>query len=183
MAINPESRKQKAESRNSNPAYRLLPTARYSRGFALLIAIIFMTVMLTLGLSLGSLGYKQTLLSSSAVESQYAFYAADAGLECALYADQQKDSFNYALHTPDLITCDGTVATFIASPTYDATKLLVKERLSLDGGSHCADVTIYKYANLSARFFSQGYNVPCAVVASPGDTRFVSRGLKAQYGI
>lgn len=59
------------------------------RGFTLLIAVIFMAVVLAIGLALGSLGYKQSVLASSALESQYAFYAADAGLECALRADEQ----------------------------------------------------------------------------------------------
>ncbi len=60
-----------------------------NRGFTLLIAVIFMSVMLSLGLALGSLAYKQEILASSAIQSQYAFYAADSALECALYADQQ----------------------------------------------------------------------------------------------
>ena len=50
------------------------------RGFALLIAIIFMSVMLSFGLALGSLAYKQQVLASSAIQSQYAFYAADSAL-------------------------------------------------------------------------------------------------------
>lgn len=163
--MNPVSGKQKAEA-----------------GFALLITIIFMTVMLSLGLSLGAIGYKQTLLASSAIESQYAFYAADAALECTLYADQQQDLFNHEAHSPGHITCDNP-----ASPStridysYNANMLMVKERLSLDAGTRCADVTIFKYQDLHAKFFSQGYNVPCAVVAAPGNTRFVSRGMKSSY--
>lgn len=67
-----------------------------SRGFTLLIAVIFMAVVLSLGLALGSLGYKQAVLAGAALESQYAFYAADAGLECALRADEQDNAFSYA---------------------------------------------------------------------------------------
>lgn len=54
------------------------------KGFALIIAIIFLTVVLTLSVTLSSLGYKQQILSMNAMRSQYAFYAADALLECAL---------------------------------------------------------------------------------------------------
>jgi hypothetical protein len=57
-----------------------------------------MSVVLSIALALGSLGYKQEILASSALQSQSAFYAADAGLECALYADEQESDFAYALY-------------------------------------------------------------------------------------
>ena len=84
--------------------------ATVSRGFALLVAIIFMSVMLTFGLALGALGYKQKVLASSSLGSQYAFYVADAALECILQADQQQNLFAY---TADMsapaptMSCDG----------------------------------------------------------------------------
>src|SRR3989344_5216944 len=83
-----------------------------SRGFALLIAVIFVSVVLALGLSLGSLGYKQQILASGGIQSQYAFYAADAALECAL-RDAQKtpngDPFSFAHNGNSTLkaTCGG----------------------------------------------------------------------------
>ena len=160
------------------------------RGFALLISIIFMSVMLSFGLALGALGYKQEVLASSAIESQYAFYAADAGLECALYADQQQNLFDYRSHSssvhPALITsvaCNDSPAYAVElNYSYD-TVMVVKQRFSLDGGKRCADVTIYKPApgTGTTHIFSQGYDVSCATVASPNGARFVARGLKAHY--
>ncbi|MDP2651890.1 MAG: hypothetical protein Q8O94_02020 [bacterium] len=183
--INSVSSKQKAESRNSNSAYCLLPTAYYSRGFALLISIIFMSVMLALGLALSSLGYKQAILASTAIESQYAFYVADAGMECALAADQQQNLFTYPLSEPSsapAMTCDGSAPFSTPTFSYLPTQWIITTRLSLDAGKHCADVTVYKPASLGmSYFFSQGYNVPCATVANPGGARFVSRGLKTKY--
>ena len=165
-----------------------LPAGR--QGFALLVAVIFMSVVLTLGLALGSLGYKQQILASGAIASQYAFYAADAGMECALYADQQLDYFNYASHStnnpPNVITCD-TVAATQLSYSYDASRLYVSERLSLDAGKHCADVTVYKFSSPQAPsgavtyIFSQGYDVSCNTVATPAGARFVARGVNIHY--
>lgn len=162
-----------------------------NRGFALLIAIIFMSVMLSFGLALGSLGYKQQVLASGAIESQYAFYAADAALECALYADQQQNLFTYPASQPPsapVMTCDGVSATFpTAFPTgivsYTASQWVIKETLSLDAGKRCADVTIYKPAPGTGvtYLFSQGYDVSCATIAAPGGARFVSRGINARY--
>ncbi|MFA6415005.1 MAG: hypothetical protein WC217_04075 [Candidatus Paceibacterota bacterium] len=158
------------------------------RGFALLIAVIFMSVMLTFGLALGSLAYKQQVLASSAVESQYAFYVADAALECALYADQQQNLFVFPTdgdpHAVPPMTCGGSAPISTAELLYvPGTRWVVTERFSLDSGRRCADVTIYKPA-LGAGItylFSQGYDVSCATVASPAGARFVSRGIKAHY--
>lgn len=157
-------------------------------GFTLLIAAIFMSVMLTFGLALGSLGYKQQVLASLAIESQYAFYAANGALECALYADRQRGLFTYPSPAPPspapTITCDTVPATFpVADGTvsYDANKWVIEERFSLDSGAHCADVVLYKYADGTTWIFSQGYDVPCATVASPGGARFVSRGISTHY--
>lgn len=54
------------------------------KGIALLVAVIFTAVMLAIGTELSSLGYKQIILSSTAIASQHAFYAADTALECVL---------------------------------------------------------------------------------------------------
>ena len=155
------------------------------QGFALLVAVIFMSVMLTFGVTLGSLAYKQQVLASTAVESQYAFYAADAALECALYADQQQNLFAYPPNSPSsapAMTCDGS-APMSATFTYTASRLVVFNRVSLDSGTRCADVTVYKppVSSGTTYLFSQGYNVSCATVANPVGARFVSRGLNAHY--
>ncbi len=164
------------------------------RGFALLIAVIFMSVMLTFGLALGSLAYKQEILASSALESQYAFYAADAGMECVLYADQnnggQPSLFTYPATNPGTapaLSCDGVQA-ISSSEVWSLSRWVVSERLSLDSSTthpRCADVTVYKpnpsVAGSVTYLFSQGYNLPCSTVASPGAARLVSRGIEVHY--
>lgn len=169
-------------------------TTRTNRGFALLIAVIFMSVMLTLGLGLSSLGYKQEVLASSVIESQYAFYVADAVLECALYFDQKEDTFSYnkaSTTPPALIECSGVEATrspgsYTADPTASPPYYVDTQRFSLDSGKHCADITVYKYKDPDANnrvtyIFSEGYNAPCSTVESPVGARFVSRGIDISY--
>ncbi len=156
-----------------------------SRGFVLLVAIIFMSVMLSFALTLGSLSYKQHVLTGAAIDSQYAFYASDSGLECALYADQKLNSFEYATHNsstpPPLIVCGGATAVRQGTLFKDGTVLIDVQRISLDAGKRCADMTVYKYALGPSSIFSQGYSVPCTTVATPGNARLVSRGVKASY--
>jgi len=145
-----------------------------------------MSVMLSFGLALASLGYKQAVLASSALESQYAFYVADAALECVLNADQQQALFMYTSNmsaTAPLMTCDGLAPISATVLSHTLSEWVITSRLSLDTGRHCADVTVYKPApgTGTTYLYSQGYNVPCSVVASPNGTRFASRGLKASY--
>lgn len=157
-----------------------------SRGFALLVSIIFMSVMLTFGLALGSLGYKQKVLASSSLGSQYAFYVADAALECVLQADQQQNLFAY---TSDMsapaptMTCDGMDAISSSVSSHTLSNWIIAGRFSMDDGRHCADVMVLKPAVRTdpTRLFAQGYDVSCDVVNAPGGTRFASRGINAHY--
>lgn len=54
-------------------------------GFALLMTIIVVGAVLSIGLSVLDLTLKQVRLSTNAKESEIAFHAANAGLECAQY--------------------------------------------------------------------------------------------------
>lgn len=54
-------------------------------GFALLITLIVVGVVLSVGLTILDLSVKQVRLSANAKESEVAFHAANAGMECARY--------------------------------------------------------------------------------------------------
>jgi len=143
-------------------------------GFALLIAVIFMSVMLAIGISLGSLGYKQQVLASGAIASQHAFYAADTGLEYTLYEDQRQDLFN---------AVSGR-SSFASSTMSMSGQLYVvwNGQIDIDNGASCADITVYKPKNVGTTYlFSQGYDVSCSTVANPAGARFVSRGISIHY--
>lgn len=68
-----------------------------SRGFVLLLASLLAGVFVILGASIFNISLKELVLSSGGRSSQYAFYAADSGIECALYWD-----FNGAFATSSL---------------------------------------------------------------------------------
>ncbi|HRY31044.1 MAG TPA: hypothetical protein P5328_01495 [Candidatus Paceibacterota bacterium] len=57
------------------------------RGFTLLFAVLVSILILSVGISIINLSTKQIILSGSGRESQYAFYAANTGIECAYYFD------------------------------------------------------------------------------------------------
>ncbi len=56
-------------------------------GFTLLFSILVATMVVAIGATIISIAIRQTILSGTSRESQYAFYAANTVLECAYYWD------------------------------------------------------------------------------------------------
>jgi hypothetical protein len=63
-----------------------------NRGFTLFIAVVITGTLLLIATGIATLAYKQGLISSYGKESQIAFYAADSGIDCALYWDVKNPS-------------------------------------------------------------------------------------------
>ncbi len=77
-------------------------------GFTLTFAILVSTLLLSLALSMASLTLKGLALSSIGKESRSAFYAADGGIECALYWDVHGRYINPSQYvTPAISVSDG----------------------------------------------------------------------------
>ncbi|MEY2641077.1 MAG: hypothetical protein RL150_470 [Candidatus Parcubacteria bacterium] len=74
-------------------------------GFTLLFAVLVSVLVLAVGASVINIALKQVILSGAGRESQYAFYAANTGVECALYWDlngsQVVDGDLYYVFPPD----------------------------------------------------------------------------------
>ncbi len=61
------------------------------KGFTLLFAVLVSTLVLSVGASIISIALRQLILSSTGRDSQYAFYAANTGIECAYYWDIKRE--------------------------------------------------------------------------------------------
>lgn len=72
------------------------------RGFTLLMSVLISSILLALGYEIYNLAIKEVALSSSGRESQFAFFAADTGIECALWADSKLDAFATSSDVEDL---------------------------------------------------------------------------------
>lgn len=57
------------------------------KGFTLLFAVLVSTLVVSIGATVVSIAVRQTILSGTSRESQYAFYAANTVLECVFYWD------------------------------------------------------------------------------------------------
>jgi hypothetical protein len=160
-----------------------------NQGVALLIAVIFTSVVLAFALLVGNLAYKQALIANTATGAQNAFYAADAGLECALLADQVTDSEWSTTDQTITVTCATGSKTVTAVVTadnginyYDAN--IQRLDIVLGANTYCADIRIMKRQTrisdgLNAYVFSTGYDVPCAKLNA--SAYYTSRGLEAMY--
>lgn len=150
------------------------------RGFTLLIAVVLTSVLLSVGLALLDIALKQVTLSSTARQSQYAFYAADSAMECALYWDQQQNAFGFA-NPLSSIRC---AATDIAlSSSVSGNTRTTTFSIPCPGGAS-AIVTVYKTqggatcnaGTAQSCLYANGYNV-----CSASDPRRIERGLKVFY--
>jgi len=55
------------------------------RGIALFMALVVVSVLLLLTFSVSNITFRELVISSTVQESQIAFYAAESGIECALW--------------------------------------------------------------------------------------------------
>jgi hypothetical protein len=165
--------------------------AERSRGFTLLLAALVASIVLALGSSIYTIARKQVTLSSLGRDSQFAFYAADTIVECALYYDIRFSLFATSSESGPMqdVTCDGvTVTPTLESVTEDTAVSRVTMTiftLDEDGApmptnSRCADVTIYK--NNVAPFtvlHADGYSTSCETISS--SARALQRSIEIQY--
>ncbi len=150
------------------------------RGFTLLIAVVLTSVLLSVGLALLDISYKQIMLSSTARQSQYAFYAADSAIECALFWDQKRNAFQYGA-SPTPIRCANTQIT-VTSTTTSGYKESGFYTPCINNTQ--AKVTVYKYQaggsdtcnGGTTCIYADGFN-SCNV----SDARRIERGLKVFY--
>lgn len=77
-------------------------------GFVLLFSVLVSGIVLAVGLGIISITLKELLLSNTGKDSQYAFYAADSGLECALYWDLKHEKSPFGASDGSIFGDSGT---------------------------------------------------------------------------
>lgn len=149
------------------------------KGFTLFLAMVVTGTLLLIATGMVSLAVKQSFISVSGRESQLAFYAADSGLECAIYWDIRNPSGASAFNidTGTEIECNrdannpGNRWTVGGSSVSKFTIYFAPE-------PSCAEVIVTKSVNgevTSTTIESRGYNT-CGSFA-----RKVERAVRATY--
>ncbi|MBI1974664.1 MAG: pilus assembly PilX N-terminal domain-containing protein [Candidatus Zambryskibacteria bacterium] len=142
-----------------------------TKGFTLLIAIVVMGTVLLVAAGVTNLAVKQSLISSTGRDSQYAFYAADTGLECALYWDVHNPTgvSAFSTSTGSVINCNNQSMTVGGTVVSTFT-------LNLNPDPFCTAVTVTKRDDGSTAIESRGYNS-----CDTSNPRRVERAVRATY--
>ncbi len=170
-----------------------LKISNYSKGMTLFIAVTVMSILLIISYAVINIAIKGSQFATSGRDSQFAFYGAEAGLECAIYWDSESNSFSTS--TPGSpISCGGSsLATDVAiTGTTTLTRIggggdanqtstfgFVMNVSGSNPVDHCAVVTVRKYysgPDLITYIKSRGYNT-CDV----SNPRRVERGIEVTY--
>jgi len=174
-----------------NTKYRIRDT---HSGFVLSFAVLISGVLLSIGLGIFTITLKELILSSTGRESQFAFYAADSGGECALYWDIRHAGFGVSVFATSSdstlvpngsnVMCNSEDITVVATgwdpnvgwTTTDVTGTSATTQFDMAfGNGACATVKVIK-DNGATRIDSRGYNT-CDL----SSTRRVERGLRIRY--
>lgn len=146
---------------------------RTQRGAALLIAVLMTSVILSVGLGVYQRTYKELYFASFWKQTQIAFAAADAGIECALY---------WSLHPAANYTCFGNTSASwpgVNLPVPPATSA-VTSFSPIQVFSGCVIIEITKYnppvLGVTTTIKSYGYN-DC----NASNPRRVERALSIDY--
>ncbi len=177
------------------------------KGFTLLFAVLVSTLVVSIGATVVSIAVRQTILSGTSRESQYAFYAANTVLECVFYWDVagtasltekvfpgQGDTL---LADMSNVTCSGgnvvTRTGFVGAGTFGAdggwtdnsgysytVKMEIRDVTGTYDHTYCAEATISKVTG--------GDGVVTTTIEAKGyntcdlnNPRAVERGLRQTY--
>lgn len=133
-------------------------SSRQHNGFVILFTILISTIILMIGLGIFSIATRETVLSGTAREAQYAFYAADAGIECALFAQAS----GVLIPGGGAFACGDTQVQVTGSGSYPGLPFIFKVLVDANQKT-CAQVTVFDTTTESGanarRVISQGYNI------------------------
>ena len=135
---------------------------KLKHGFTLLLSILVVSVILSVGLGIFDIMTKELKLSMMGRESQVAFYAADAGIECFFYweikhPNSNKSAFEPGTGVTNTINCAGNDIQISGSSPYAF-------NLPLSNNS-CAKIKVIK-SGLRTIVESRGYNTACDSTSS-----------------
>lgn len=147
-----------------------------NKGFVMLFAVMISSMILAIALGVAGVALKEINFSTQAKNTNEAFFAADAGIECALFND--KSTLNkFPLGGPaTIITCSNTsVIPIFSANIYNFTISGLG-----NSGESCAKVTVDKTLSPAVTVVSKGYDVGGVSCFSSNPNR-VERELKVTF--
>jgi Tfp pilus assembly protein PilX len=151
------------------------------RGITLLISLIITGTLLLVATAIANIALKQATIAASGRDSQYAFYAADSGAECALYWDVKNPTgiSAFATSTVTTINCNQNLSNpSNPSPTSVGGSMTGVSTFTLKflPDTYCAVVTVTKANDGTTKIESLGYNT-----CDTTNPRRVERAVRVTY--
>lgn len=149
------------------------------KGVTLFIAILVTGTLLLVSTAIVNIAVRESFITSAARESQYAFYAADTGAECALYWDVKNPTGVSAFSTTTIVTisCNQNGANPVnPNPATVGGTDRSTFTLTFLPDPYCAKVTVTKSTDGKTKIESLGYN-SCDI----SNPRRVQRAVRASY--
>ncbi len=136
-------------------------------GFTLLLAVLITSIILSMSVGISVFIIRELLISSVGRESQKAFFAADSGVECALYWDLKQNAFKTS--STQAISCAGVF------PIVGGASGISNFDLTFTNGA-CVHVKVDKTIPSSTKIDSAGHNI-----CNLSDPNRVERTLRVSY--
>ena len=156
------------------------------KGFVILLAVLLSSVFMIIGAFIFNISIKELILSSGGKSSQFAFYAADTGIECALYWDSRGEYFAESNKTdePQEIYCNGQDVTdneywkwdHVYNNNNRGRTFFGFEMFPLDEKRNDCVIVVVKKENGNTVIESRGYNT-CVTTSA----RRLERALRVTY--
>ena len=128
----------------------------FRSGFVLLFAVTLSAILLSVALGVLNIAFKEVKFSTSAKDTNDAFFAADTGIECAEYNDKSTSSiFTTSSPSTQYIICLGNNNVQVTGPS-PVWKFIISGLGS--SGKGCAIVTVDKTQQTVTTVTSDGYN-------------------------
>lgn len=149
------------------------------KGFTLLLAALVASIVLTLGMGIFQIAFKQVNLSAVGRDSQFAFYAADTGAECALYWDVRFDYFGVNPPAGNAFCGGGANPLVVSGHSSNFPRTMTFE---FETNGRCTEVTVVKSkknpSDTTCSAASAVLNgVECTIIHADGySTNCLSRG-------
>lgn len=147
-------------------------------GFTLFLAVVIVGVLLFIVAGIVNLAVRQSFISTAGRDSQIAFYAADSGLECALFWDIKNPPGGvsaFDISTGSTINCNQDASNPGNQWVVGGSSISVFNITFLPN-LWCASVKVTKNTNNTTSIESSGYNT-----CGSGSPRRVERAIRATY--
>jgi len=153
--------------------YNLQFATNSKKGFVLLFTILVSSIVLLIALGISGISYREIILSSESRDGGIAFFAADSGIECALYALNKTNA-----------VAPGEDGTWIINQTFSCNGVTIGSAENLSQGflvgpsdNNCTRVDMLGFGSRPV-IESKGSNVLCTNLSSP---RAVERAIRVSY--